>query len=69
MNIYTEINLYIQSADPVKVVHNRHLSVVIFDVIDDVVLLDVHTDVFFHFLIPVLFELQSALQYRDQISP
>ena len=52
----------IQCNDPVKVLQDGHVSVVIIDVIDDVVLLDVHTDVFFHFLILVLSELQRALQ-------
>jgi len=52
----------IQSADPVKVLHNWNFTVVIIDVIDDVVLFDADAYVFFHFLILVLSELQSALQ-------
>ena len=59
---YKGRHVYIQSTDPVKVLNNRHLGVVIIDVIDDVVLFHVHAHVFFQLLVLVLSKLESALQ-------
>ena len=62
-------HVYIKSTDPVKVLNNRHLSVVIIGVIHDVVLFHVNADVFFQLFVLVLSELESALQETNPIRP
>ena len=51
---------------PVEVVDDPDFTVIILQVIADVVLFDVRADVFLHSVIFVFPELQSALQYKQR---
>jgi len=55
--------------DPVEVVNDRSFSdVIVGDMIDDIVLIQVHSHVFFHLHVFVCIELESSLQYTNQKS-
>ena len=54
-----------QYTDPVEVVDDPDFTVIILQMIADVVLFHVRADVFFHSVIFVFSELQSALPYKQ----